>query len=71
MSNEQAEAMAALLADSRVQARLSGEPHRHHERCIHNLTPDEQIARRGRTREWWLRMGLPDPVQITPAEWEG
>jgi hypothetical protein len=54
----------------RVLARLAGEPHRHHRDCIHNLTPDEQIAARGRTREWWEAMGLPIPEQITPDQWE-
>ena len=60
----------AMLRDSRVQTRLRGEPHRHHKDCIHNLTPDEQIAIHGRTRDWWERMGLPEPAQITPDEWE-
>jgi hypothetical protein len=54
----------------RVRDRLAGEPHRHHAECIHNLTPDEQIRLRGRTRPWWEAMGLPEPTQITPAEWE-
>lgn len=62
--------LANLLSNPHVQARLRGEPHRHHKDCIHNLTPDEQIALRGRTRKWWLAMGLPEPVQITPDEWE-
>ena len=61
---------AALMADPHVQARLAGGPHRHHRGCIHNLSPDEQITARGRTRQWWQAMGLPIPVQITPEEWD-
>ena len=56
--------------NKRVQRRLAGHPHRHHADCIHNLSPDEQIALRGRDREWWLAMGLPIPEQITPDQWE-
>jgi hypothetical protein len=59
-----------IMSDRRVARRLSGEPHRHHSGCIHNLTPDEQIAIRGRTRAWWDAMGLAEPVQITPDEWQ-
>jgi hypothetical protein len=54
----------------RIARRLNGEPHRHHQHCIHNLTPDEQIAMRGRTREWWEAVGLALPVQITPEDWD-
>jgi hypothetical protein len=61
--------LASLLANPHVQDRLDGAPHQHHQGCIHNLTPDQQIAARGRTREWWEAMGLSIPVQITPAEW--
>lgn len=61
---------ARTFVNDRVLARLGGEPHRHHRHCIHNLTPDEQIGLRGRTREWWEAMGLPEPKQITPDEWE-
>jgi hypothetical protein len=57
------------LINERVLRRLAGEPHRHHQDCIHNLPPDEQIALRGRTRDWWVRMGLTIPVQITPDDW--
>jgi hypothetical protein len=62
--------LADLLADPNVQRRLAGGLHRHHRGCIHNLPPDEQIALRGKTREWWERMGLSIPTQITPDEWE-
>jgi hypothetical protein len=58
------------LLTPRVLARLAGEPHRHHRDCIHNLSPEEQIAARGRTREWWEAMGFSMPKQITPNEWE-
>jgi hypothetical protein len=55
---------------TRVLGRLAGEPHRHHRDCIHNLSPDEQMAARGRTRQWWTSMGLAEPVQITSDDWE-
>lgn len=58
-----------ILKNDRVQRRLAGEPHQHHSECIHNLTPDEQIALRGWTRERWVAMGLEIPSQITPDEW--
>lgn len=58
------------LDNERVQARLRGEPHRHHRDCIHNLSPDEQIAVRGWSREKWEAFGLAIPEQITPDEWE-
>lgn len=45
-------------------------PHRHHSDCIHNLPADEQITLRGKDRDWWEAMGLPEPVVITPADWE-
>lgn len=54
----------------RVLARLAGGSHRHTRDCIHNMTPDEQIKFHGRTREWWKRMGLPEPIQITPEDWD-
>ena len=53
----------------RVLKRLHGEPHRHHKNCIHNLPADEQIALRGRTREWWEAMGLLEPVVIDSSQW--
>jgi hypothetical protein len=58
-----------LMRDEHVQRRLAGEPHRHHSRCIHNLPPNEQIALRGKTSEWWEAMGLPIPMQIKPDQW--
>lgn len=44
--------------------------HLHHSACIHNLPPEEQIALRGRTVEWWMRVIGPLPGQITPDQWE-
>ena len=57
-------------AMERVKKRLAGEPHTHHKDCIHNLSADEQIALRGRTREWWEKVGLPEPIVIDPSQWE-
>lgn len=65
-----AESVWDHLSDERVQRRLNGEPHAHHAKCIHNLPPEQQIAVRGRTVEWWQSMGLPMPEQITPDQWE-
>ena len=45
-------------------------PHRHHCDCIHNLPPEEQVAMRGRTVEWWTKVIGPLPEQITPEQWE-
>lgn len=44
--------------------------HRHHRDCIHNLSPEEQIALRGRTVEWWTNVGASWPKQITKAHWD-
>ena len=66
------ERLRELMGDDvfdRVMKRLSGAPHRHHKDCIHNLPADEQIALRGRTREWWEAMGLPEPIVIDPSQW--
>jgi hypothetical protein len=60
----------AMLRSSRVQARLRGEPHRHHSECIHNLSVDEQLELRGDTPEKLEALGFPMPVQITPDDWE-
>ena len=72
MSDEIAK-LRELMGDAtfkRVLKRLHGEPHRHHKDCIHNLPADEQIALRGRTREWWEAMGLAEPVVIDSSQWE-
>lgn len=44
--------------------------HKHHEHCIHNLTPVEQVEIRGKSVEWWTQMIGPLPEQITPDDWE-
>lgn len=44
--------------------------HLHHRDCIHNLPPEEQIALRGKTVEWWMSIVGTMPVQITPDQWE-
>lgn len=57
---------------------MSGEPHRHHRACVHNLSREEQLAMRKRRSdgtEWSdeemailkLDQGV---VVITPADWE-
>lgn len=46
-----------------------GGRHLHHRDCIHNLPPEEQIAIRGKTVEWWMANIGSMPVQITPDQW--
>jgi hypothetical protein len=48
----------------------NGGRHLHHFACIHNLPPEEQVAVRGRTVEWWTKVIGPLPEQITPDDWE-
>ena len=48
----------------------NGGYHLHHSDCIHNLTPEEQIAVRGKTVEWWMQWVGTMPQQITPDQWE-
>lgn len=54
----------------RIEARLSGTPHVHHRHCIHNLPPEEQVAMRGVSVDWWLTVVGPLPTQITSADWD-
>lgn len=51
-------------------ARWERGSHLHHSACIHNLPPEEQLAMRGRTVEWWTTVVGPLPEQITPDQWE-
>jgi hypothetical protein len=44
--------------------------HLHHRNCIHNLPPEEQVAMRGRSVEWWTTIVGPLPEQIIPDQWE-
>jgi hypothetical protein len=44
--------------------------HLHHRDCIHNLPPEEQVALRGKSVDWWLTVVGPLPEQITPDQWE-
>lgn len=55
--------------DRAIQHRLSGGAHYHHQGCIHNLPPEEQVAMRGWTVEKWLAIIGPLPKQITAADW--
>lgn len=48
----------------------SGGRHLHHSECIHNLPPEEQVALRGRTVEWWTRVIGPLPERISSDQWE-
>lgn len=44
--------------------------HLHHGNCIHNPPPEEQVALRGKSVEWWTTIVGPLPEQITPEQWE-
>lgn len=44
--------------------------HMHHQHCIHNMTPEEQITMRGKTVDWWMKWVGTMPVQISPDDWE-
>ncbi len=48
----------------------NGWQHLHHCDCIHNLPPEEQIALRGKTVEWWTHVIGSMPEQITPDQWQ-
>lgn len=48
----------------------NGGRHLHHRDCIHNLPPEQQLAMRGKTVEWWTSLVGPLPEQITPDQWE-
>lgn len=58
-----------IIAALRKRAE-NGDRHLHHSACIHNLPPEEQVAVRGKTVEWWTTMIGDLPVQITPEQWE-
>lgn len=53
-----------------LSRRFENGRHLHHKDCIHNLPPEEQIALRGRTVEWWMTVVGSMPEQITPDQWE-
>ncbi len=66
MSEDAQKLMVAALKKRAAQ----GGRHLHHRDCIHNLPPEEQIAIRGRTVEWWMKVIGSMPEQITPDQWE-
>lgn len=59
-----------MLAAALRKRDENGGRHLHHRDCIHNLPPEEQIAVRGRTVEWWTKVIGALPEQITPDQWE-
>lgn len=52
-----------------IEHRLSGGSHYHHEGCIHNLPPEDQITMRGWTKEKRIAIIGRLPEQITPEQW--
>ncbi len=65
MSEQLKQDMIAALKHRAANGR-----HLHHKDCIHNLPPEEQIAVRGRSVEWWMALHGSMPEQITPDQWE-
>jgi hypothetical protein len=62
--------LEALMVKA-IERRISNNwEHKHHEGCIHNMPPEEQIAMRGKSVEWWMAIVGSMPVQITPDDWE-
>ncbi|MEU1663572.1 hypothetical protein ABZ547_08150 [Streptomyces sparsogenes] len=61
---------AAILASALRKRAENGGQHLHHRGCIHNLPPEKQVALRGKTVEWWLRMVGELPEQITSDQWQ-
>lgn len=62
------EARELIAAALRKRAETGGQ-HLHHSACLHNLPPEEQIRRRGKTVDRWTRMIGDLPEQITPDQW--
>lgn len=58
-----------MMSALRKRSAQGGE-HLHHRDCIHNLPPEEQIAIRGKTVEWWMAVVGSMPEQIAPDQWE-
>jgi hypothetical protein len=48
----------------------SGEPHKHHAVCKHNLSAERQKELDGFTDREREAYGLGEPLVITPADWE-
>ncbi|UYP17718.1 hypothetical protein OED52_13660 [Rhodococcus sp. Z13] len=59
-----------LMMSALRKRSAQGGKHLHHRDCIHNLPPEEQIAIRGKTVEWWMAVVGSMPEQITPDQWE-
>lgn len=67
MDASEARAIVAAALNKRAE---NGGRHLHHSECIHNLPPEQQIAMRGKTVDWWRQVIGDPPVQITPEQWE-
>jgi hypothetical protein len=59
-----------IMAAALRKRAANGWRHLHHRDCIHNLPPEEQVAMRGRSVEWWTKVIGPLPEQITSDQWE-
>jgi hypothetical protein len=62
---------ARTIAAAALRKRAeNGGKHLHHRDCIHNLPPEQQVAMRGKTVDWWTRVIGDLPKQITPDQWQ-
>jgi hypothetical protein len=64
------EPVSATFAAALRKRAENGGKHLHHRDCIHNLPPEQQVALRGKTVDWWTRVIGALPTQITPDQWQ-
>lgn len=65
-----ADDMESLIGAALTRRFENGGRHLHSSSCIHNLPPEEQVALRGKTVEWWMTVVGSMPEQITREQWE-
>lgn len=70
MAKPSKEELGHLFSLAMKRREENGGRHLHHRNCIHNLPPEEQVALRGKSIEWWMAIVGSMPVQITPDDWE-
>lgn len=65
-----ADDMESLIGAALRRRFENGGRHLHSSSCIHNLPPEDQVALRGKTVEWWMTVVGSMPEQITREQWE-